>query len=295
MKNEFFTWQFVFCTKLSDFEKGMVIIMAYKILVLDIDGTLTNAEKEITALTKEAIFRVQRMGHIVVLASGRPTPGIIPIAKKLHLEEYGGYILSFNGAKVIECKTGKIIYQNTLPRDIIPELYEMAIKEKTGLISYNETSVIVGTELDRFIELEARINQMPIEQVDDFVGYINYDVNKCLMTAEDTHLAKVEIKMKEQFGRKINVYRSEGFFLELVPQNVDKAYSLGKLLEYLSLKRENMVCCGDGYNDITMIEYAGLGVAMENAQDKVKEVADYITSSNNEDGIAKVIEKFFVC
>lgn len=272
----------------------MGVTMTYKILVLDIDGTLTNSEKKITDATREAILKIQRMGHIVVLASGRPTPGIIPVAKQLQLEEYGGYILAFNGAKVIECETGKIIYQNTLPRDMIPQLYEMAIKEKTGLISYNETSVVVGTELDRFIELEARINQMPMEQVDDFVGYINYDVNKCLMTAEDTHLAKVEIKMKEKFGTRINVYRSEEFFLELVPMNVDKAYSLGKLLEYLSLKRENMVCCGDGYNDITMIEYAGLGVAMENAQDKVKEVADYITSSNNEDGIVRVIDQFFI-
>ena len=77
-----------------------------------------------------------------------------------------------------------------------------------------------------------------------------------------------------------------------MPQNIDKAFSLQKLLNSIGLTADEMICCGDGYNDVTMIEYAGLGVAMQNAQPLVREKADYITKSNDEDGVLYVIEKF---
>ena len=89
-----------------------------------------------------------------------------------------------------------------------------------------------------------------------------------------------------------NIYRSEPFFLEIMPQNIDKAYSLGKLLEKLGMTKDQMICCGDGYNDLSMIQYAGMGVAMANANEQVKEAADFITLSNDEDGVVHVIQKF---
>lgn len=92
--------------------------------------------------------------------------------------------------------------------------------------------------------------------------------------------------------RTIKHFPLRTVFLEIVPPSIDKAYSLGKLLEYLGEKKEQMICCGDGFNDKSMIAFAGLGVAMANAQPEVKEVADYITTSNDEDGVALVIDKF---
>lgn len=106
-------------------------------------------------------------------------------------------------------------------------------------------------------------------------------------------LVKAEKRLNGIFNQYLNVYRSEPFFLEVMPQKIDKAHSLLKLLGSLGLNSDQMVCCGDGFNDITMLECAGLGVAMENAQDLVKEAADYITGSNDENGIVQVIEKFF--
>lgn len=90
----------------------------------------------------------------------------------------------------------------------------------------------------------------------------------------------------------MSVYRSEPFFIEIMPQNVDKASSLDRMLQTVGLTRENAICCGDGFNDISMIKYAGVGVAMGNAQEKVKEAADYITGSNDKDGLVEVMEKF---
>ena len=99
-----------------------------KVLVLDIDGTLTNSEKKITENTKRGIINIMERGHKVILASGRPTPGMKQCAKELELEKYGGYLLSFNGGKIINCKTGEIIFQKILPAPIIPNLYHYAVK-----------------------------------------------------------------------------------------------------------------------------------------------------------------------
>ena len=267
--------------------------MNYKLLVLDIDGTLTNSQKEITPATVSALTELQERGIKVVLASGRPTPGVVRLAEELNLAKYGSFILAYNGAKIINCQTNEIIHQAVIPRQYIAQLYDAAIANNVGIISYENDGVISGTAIDQYMELEARINHIPIKQVDNFVEYIDFDVNKCIMTSDGEYLATVEQKLKEQFKDELSIYRSEPFFLEIMPQNIDKAYSLGKLLAHLNLSKDEMVCCGDGFNDLSMIQYAGLGVAMANAQQVVREAADYITKSNDDDGIVHVIEKFF--
>lgn len=268
--------------------------MAYEILVLDIDGTLTNSQKQISDKTYRSIMAIQERGHKVVLASGRPTPGILPLAEKLKLSEYDGYILSFNGAKVMNCRNGEIIFQQVLNRDYIPLLHTTAVGNKVGLLSYEGDCVITDSEIDQYIEIESRINGIPVKQVDDFVSYIQFDINKCLMTGEPDILKRIEPELKAKLKGELNIYRSEPYFIEIMPRNIDKAYSLGKLLDYLNLSKEQMISCGDGFNDISMIEYAGMGVAMANAQEVVKNKADYITLSNDEDGVAHVIEAFML-
>lgn len=266
--------------------------MDYQILVLDIDGTLTTSKKTISEPTLEALLDIQSRGYKVALASGRPTPGIQKLAQQLKLSDYGGYILSFNGAKIINCKTNETIYQKTLPKNTIPAIYETAKAERLGLITYEADCIISGTGIDEYIEKEAAINGLPVKEVSDFINYVSFDVNKCLMTAEPAHLEQVEKLLKRKFNQLLNIYRSEPYFLEIMPQNIDKAHSLQKLLNSIGLTNEQMICCGDGFNDISMIEFAGLGVAMENAQELVKNSADYITSSNDQNGIVQVIDQF---
>lgn len=267
--------------------------MAYEILVLDIDGTLTNSKKVISKKTLRSLFEIQERGHKVVLASGRPTPGTLKLAEELKLNEYGGYILSFNGAKIINCANMETIFQQTLPKNIIPDLYQSAIEHHVGIITYKGNKVIAGTKIDSYMEIEAKINGMKIKHVDDFPTYVDFDVNKCLLTGKPEHLAKIEPLMQKKYSN-LNIYRSEPFFLETMPHNIDKAHSLSILLDQLGLTKEQMITCGDGFNDLSMIKYAGMGIAMENAQDVVKEAADYITSSNDDDGIVHVIEQFMM-
>lgn len=269
-------------------------MMGEKVLVLDIDGTLTTSGKEITPATKQGIKAVMERGHKVILASGRPTQGMRRYEKELELEKYGGYLLSFNGGRIVECRTGNIVYQRTLPGMIVPKLYSFAEENGCGLITYFGDCIISAFEPDEYIELESHINGMDIRVVEDFKSFVDFEVNKCLLTAFAEKAQELEQKLQRKFGDILSIYRSEPFFIEVMPKNVDKAASLDRMLKTIGLTRDDAICCGDGYNDISMIKYAGVGVAMGNAQPKVKEAADYITAANDEEGLVQVIDNFIL-
>ena len=269
-------------------------IMEYKFLVLDIDGTVTNSQKEITPKTREAIIRLQEKGVPVAIASGRPPKGVYKVADCLCFQEFGSYILPFNGARILNYKTKECVFEKTLPLSLPARLWRDAVENRLGIITYRDEVIYSGTEPDEYMAIESRINDMPIEYREDFGSFINYPVNKCLMTGRGEDLEALEPMLAQKYIHEAQVFRSEPYFLEITPKNVDKAYSLKHLLPILGIRREELVCCGDGFNDVSMIQFAGLGVAMANAQEKVKERADYITERNNDqDGIAEVIEKFF--
>ena len=119
-------------------------------------------------------------------------------------------------------------------------------------------------------------------------------MNQCILTGEPDLLDEVEPIFFNRYCHEAQIFRSEPFYLEISPKNVDKAYGLKYLLRAIGISREKMVCCGDSYNDIRMLQYAGLGVAMKNAPESVKTVANFVTEHDNDhDGIAEVVERFF--
>ena len=245
----------------------------YQILALDLDGTLTNSQKQITPPTREALIRIQEAGIKVVLASGRPTTGVLPLARELQLQRFGSYILSFNGGKITDCRSGQTVYNRLLPKDVAKPLFELIKDAPVDIVGYSSRGILSGLQTNEYTKLESTINGLPVIHVDN---------------------AMVKKRLIPYFHGLLNIYCSDPFFLEIMPQNIDKAHSLCKLLSSIGLTTEQMVCCGDGCNDITMLETAGLGVAMANAQTAVKEAADYITLSNDEDGVLHVIENFFI-
>lgn len=268
--------------------------MKYEIMVLDLDGTLTNRDKVITPRTKEALMEMQKMGRRVVLASGRPTKGIRHLAKELELARYGGCILSFNGGMIIDCATGETLFSRLLPVESNRRIVELAMEHRVDILTYEGEEIISNNRENEYAQAESRINSMEIRQVENMAEYVDFAVPKYIMLDDGDYLATVEPKVKAALGKNFSVYRSEPYFLEILPRGIDKAQSLERLLEVLGLTREAMIACGDGYNDLSMIQYAGLGVAMANAVPPVLEAADFVTKSNNEDGIAHVIEKFIL-
>lgn len=267
--------------------------MKYKLLVLDLDGTLTNRKKEITPRTRDTLLRAQARGLKVVLASGRPTYGIVPLAEELQMGKYEGFILSYNGGQIIDWKTRKTMYENVLDPEVYPYLHECARRNGFVILSYKGEYIISEDAGDPYVQHEAFLNKMPSVTVPDFLEVINFPVPKCLIVGDPEPLAVLEGQMRRDLEGKMNVFRSEPFFLELVPNGIDKARSLAVLLEELGMEREEMIAVGDGFNDLSMIRFAGLGVAMANAQEVVRQAADHITLSNEEDGVAAVVDRFF--
>lgn len=268
--------------------------MKKKVLILDIDGTLTNSKKEITSKTLEALIEIQKQGHTIVIASGRPTHGVKWISDVLQLEQYGGYVLCFNGARITNVKTKEIVYQQVFPKECLAPLCKYAKEHDMGLVTYEDDTVIAATRIDKHMEFEANINHMRLKQVDDFVSYVDFDVNKCLFTANVDVAPGLEKEMVSKYEGILSIYRSEPFFIEAMPLGVDKAASLERLFAKLGVDRADTIACGDGFNDMSMIQYAGVGVAMANAQEAVKEVSDVVTTRTNDaDGLLEVIDKYF--
>ena len=266
----------------------------YEIIVLDLDGTLTNRDKVITPRTKTALMEAQKRGKKVVLASGRPTPGVLPLAEELCLKDYGGYILSFNGGMIMNCQTGEVVFSQMLPVEANKRIIELAEEHRVDFLTYENDHLIVSNKENEYAQKESWITHMPMQEVEDTREYLNFPVPKFLMLDDGDYLALVEPRVKASLGKNFSVYRSEPFFLEILPKGIDKALSLERLLEVIGMNREEMIACGDGYNDLSMIKFAGLGVAMENAVLPLRKIADYITDSNNDDGVGKVVEKFML-
>ena len=261
--------------------------MKYKLIVLDLDGTLTNSKKEITPRNRETLIRMQEQGIRLVLASGRPTYGIVPLAN-----EFGGFILSYNGGEIINWETQEMVYENVLPNEVVPVLYECARTHQLSILTYDGAEIITENSQDPYVLKEAFLNKMAVRETNDFLTDITLPVAKCLIVGDADKLIPLEAELCLRLQGRINVFRSEPYFLELVPQGIDKALSLAVLLKEIGVAREEVIAIGDGYNDLSMIKFAGLGIAMGNAQEPVKKAADYITLSNEEDGVAEAINKF---
>ncbi len=263
----------------------------YKFGVLAIDGTLVNSEKKVTAKTKEYITKASEMGVRFIIASGRTPYGILPIAKEIGLEKIGGYILAFNRGACMNCETMETLYENFMDKSEIKSIYDFGIENNIPFMTYNKDVLFTPNDMTKYIDMESILNHLTVRKTEDFLGEVVFDFPKVIFTDDGDRLATFVDKAVETFPQ-FEVFRSEPFFLEVCPKGIHKATGIKNIIEILGVKREEVIAIGDGFNDITMIEYAGLGVAMDNAQQAVKDVADYITLSNDEDGICKVIEEF---
>ncbi len=264
----------------------------FRAIALDLDGTLTNHDKVVTPRTRQALLLAESKGAIIILASGRPTYGIVPVAECLELEKRGGYILSYNGGNIVNAKTGEKLFSQFLPDAVIPILYKYAKEKNHALLGYAGNEIITEMPDDPYVKEESRINKMNIRKVDNLLEALEPHPTKLLMTGAPTDMIKAEEELVEILGEKMDIFRSAPFFLELVPKGIDKAQSLLRLLSKINLTPADLMAFGDGYNDLSMLKLAGVGVAMANAAPEVRADADYVTLSNEEDGVAEALLHF---
>ncbi|MFV0519158.1 MAG: Cof-type HAD-IIB family hydrolase [Lachnospirales bacterium] len=265
----------------------------YKLLVLDIDGTLVNSRNEVTDKTKEYIKKASEKGVKVIIASGRTPYGIYEIAKEIELEKIGGYILALNGATCIDYKNNKVVFETTLDKEIVEAIYDYSIEKDVDLITFNKDVIYTPNETSKYIKFIADRNNLNIHKTENFKEELTFNIPKVLFLDEPEKIKGLEKETIERFSN-LSIFRSELYLLEFCPNEIHKGNGIKKLIEMLGIKKEEVIAVGDGYNDLTMIEFAGLGVAMGNGQEELKKIADYVTKSNDDDGICHVIEKFIL-
>lgn len=269
--------------------------MKYKAIALDLDGTLTNKDKKVSQENKAAIDKAIKKGVKVILASGRPLFGVTPVARELVLHKKGGYILAFNGGNIVDCQTGKLIYATMMPEDCVRDICSLARENNVHALTYSKDDRIVAeSDTDTYVIKEAVCNSTSILKVDDLHEYVDYSVAKFLVVGPHDQLLHVQDALLKKYSEKINAFFSEEYFLEIVPADVAKDAALERLLGQLGITREELIACGDGMNDIPMLKYAGLAAVMDNGYEEVKNYADYIAPSNDDHGVADVIEKYIL-
>lgn len=269
--------------------------MKYKLLVLDVDGTLLNDERKISKRTLAALLKVQQMGVRIVLASGRPTYGLMPLAKTLELGNYGGFVLSYNGCQIIKAQNGEILFERRINPEMLPYLEKKARKNGFAIFTYHNDTLITDSPDNEYIKNEALLNNLKIIKEDEFSTAIDFAPCKCMLVSDkEEALIELEQHWEKRLAGTPDAFRSEPYFLEVVPCGVNKANTLGALLEHLEVTREEAIAVGDGVCDVTMLQLAGMGIAMGHSQDSVKVCADYVTASNEEDGVALAVEKLIL-
>jgi Cof subfamily protein (haloacid dehalogenase superfamily) len=265
--------------------------MKYKMIVTDMDDTLLNSEGKISRENKEAIMKIQKMGIKFVLASGRPTFAMKEFAKELELDRYGSYMLSYNGAIITECATDKIWLEEKLTVEDAHKIYDLSKEHNVHLLTYVDEKITAETTSE-YIDVEVDLTGMPYRKVDCFKSTVTEPVVKCIMLEKPEYLKEVEKKLNELLKGEYSLAISKPFFLEVMKKGIDKGASLLKLAHKLDIKPEEIIGVGDSYNDLTMLEVAGMPVAVENAKVEVKNMAKFISTSHNDHALKTVIEKF---
>lgn len=276
--------------------------MSIRVIIMDVDGTLTNGEKVVTPKTKEALLKAEKAGAILILASGRPTSGLMDLARELEMDKHHGLLVSYNGSKVVDCETNETLFNQALSVEEAKAVLEHMKKfdrvrpmiDKDGYMFvnnvYDNWITWKGKPFD-VIQYESRGGKFKLCEIDDLAAFVDYPLNKILTTSDPEYLQEHYKEMMEPFKDTLSCMFTGDFYFEFTAQGIDKAKALDTVLIPMGYKREEMIAFGDGHNDASMVKYAGTGVAMENAVQDLKDIADEITLSNEEDGIAVSLYK----
>lgn len=273
-----------------------------KVIILDVDGTLTNSQKVITEKTKTALIKAQRAGVKLILASGRPTSGLIDLAKELEMTEHNGLLVSFNGSKVIDSETNEVLFNETMSVEegqaVLEHMKNFNVKpmiDKEDYMYVNnvfDNEIIYNGEPFNIIQYEARGGKFKLCEKEDLAAFADYPLNKILTAGDPEYLKSHYKEMMEPFKDKLSCMFTAAFYFEFTAKGIDKAKAIDTVLIPMGYKKEDMIAFGDGHNDASIVKYAGIGVAMGNAVDDLKAIANEVTLSNEEDGIAHTLRKY---
>ena len=266
--------------------------MNYKMLVVDMDDTLLTDDHEISNENKVMLLRAQEMGVYVVLASGRPTSAMIEFAKELQCDVNNSFMISFNGSVITDLKEDKILFEHSLTKEQIHSLYDFSQQNNTHIITYIDGQII-SEKHSEYIDIEKNITGLKLNIVSSFKDTVTTSAVKCILLEEPEYLKGVESVLKAAMP-DLSICMSKPFFLEAAPNGIDKGASIKILAEKLNIQQTEIIAVGNAGNDLTMVQYAGLGVWVDNVDAELRHHADVIVASNNDHGVAEVVRRFIL-
>lgn len=266
----------------------------YSLLAMDLDGTLVNGAKVITPRTLRALKEAQQKGVQIVISTGRPVEGAMHIVEQLEMTQRGGFLVSYNGALVHDCLTGDEIFSCPVPDRHIPFLLQRALENDCAFVVYQGDVVLTTDAASEYVRYSGRNNHLPVRETRDFLAEANPPFYKGLIVGEPSQMPSLRDRLTEEMRGELDFCLSEPFFLECVAPGVSKMGGIEAVLRRTGIPIEQVIAIGDSDNDVSMIQKAGLGVAMGNARENAKLAADAVTASNEEDGVADIIERYLL-
>lgn len=265
--------------------------MGYKLIAMDLDGTLNNDQKVITEKTKAALMAAQKQGIRLALASARPSPGLFKERDILRLQDYRGILMSYNGGRIVDAQTGKVLFETSMDlaetKQVLRKLESLPV---TPILD-DGVQFYVTDQNGYKVDYECKNNNMVCSEVGNLADFLTFAPIKILMSVQPEELPQVQETITGFLPKSLTVVQTAAFYLEVIPKVINKGQGIRDICKVLGLGTEEVISFGDAANDIPMLREAGMGVAMGNAAEAVKAAADMVTLSNNDDGIAAALEK----
>ncbi len=264
--------------------------MKYRLIASDMDGTLLDADNKITDTTISRIKAAIKKGVVFTLCTGRPLQGV---KKYIDLLDLDCPVITYNGAVIAHSKTGRILFSRNMDRDDARKVFYLAKEKNTMFILWSQNK-LYASEISEKTAFYENITSTKAILLTDFDRVAEQGITKFLWYDAPEILDIWSDELKNESLNETTFTKSRPYFMEFFSNKVSKAVAMEKLGEYYGIDKSRMIAIGDQGNDLPMIQYAGLGVAMANGTDAVKAAADYITETNTRNGVAKVIEKFIL-
>ena len=265
--------------------------MKYKLIAMDLDGTLNNDQKVITEKTKAALMAAQKAGIRLALASARPSPGLFKERDILRLQDHQGILMSYNGGRIVDAQTGNVLFETSMDIAETKQVLRQLEKLPVTPILDDGVQFYVTDKNGYKVDYECKNNNMVCQEVGNLADFLNFAPVKILMSVQPEELSQVQRTIAELLPDSLTVVQTAAFYLEVIPKVINKGQGIRDICSVLGIDPSEVISFGDAANDIPMLRAAGMGVAMGNAAEAVKAAADMVTLSNNDDGIAAALEK----
>ena len=268
--------------------------MKYKLIAMDLDGTLNNDQKTIDPPTRDSLMAAQAAGIRLALASARPLPGLYRERDALDLAAHGGILMAYNGGVIADAATGGVLSASPMEmEDARRVLRALEALPVTPIL--DDGAQFYVTDRDGYkVAYECMNNRMTCTEVDNLADFLSFAPYKLLMSVDPAQIKAVQAAIAALLPEGLTVVQTAAFYLEVIPTRVNKGDGLARACESLGIGLHEAIAFGDSENDIPMLRAAGVGVAMANADDAVKAAADLVTLSNNENGIAAALSTLLI-